>query len=82
MNANRVITKGVGANMFTPSQALEEGATDAAKKMLASGQTYAPIETQQGRAMLYVSTDKSRLRAAFVTLDIDGHVVYVGLPAA
>jgi len=67
--------------MFKVSNALDERAKAAAVKMIADKKDVAPIETKEGRAMLHISTDKTRIKTAFMTVDVDGTTVYVGLLA-
>lgn len=67
--------------MLTPSKFLEESAIAAAIKMLEEKKETAPIKTPSGGAMLHVSTNRERLRGAFMELDINGTTVHVGMLA-
>ena len=67
--------------MFEVSQGLKEKAVAAATRMLADAMTIAPIATPEGNAMFHVSTDKSRLRSAFLEIEVNGSTVYVGMLA-
>lgn len=51
-----------------------------AKRMIASGQSIAPMLSPEGTPMFYVSTDKSLLRIALMESDLDGSKIYVGVP--
>lgn len=67
--------------MIKIAKSLDEKARSAAKEMLAAGTDLAPLLSPDGDPMFYLATDKSRLRATFMSVDIDGVTVFVGLLA-
>ena len=66
--------------MFQIANGMKAEVDKAAKAMVASDVTLAPLLSPDGSPMFYVATDKSQLRLTFGSTSVDGTTVYVGIP--
>lgn len=64
--------------MFRIADSLRSDVESAAREMINSGKDITPLLSPDGHPMLYISTDKSKLRMAFFEVSVEGATVFVG----
>lgn len=69
-----------GTQMFNVAKGVWTHVEAAAKELMASKEDTAPVKSPDGNPMLYVASDKSKLRLSLMEVEVDGTKIFVGIP--